>query len=191
MNKIAVFLDRDGTLIEEINYLKNVEDIKLIEGTAQSIKKLNDNNLLALLVTNQSGVARGYFTEDNVKMINQTLAFILKDKEAYLDGYYYCPHHIKGTVKQYAYDCDCRKPRTGLIKQALEDFKEINLEKSYMIGDKSIDIELAKNAGCKGILVKTGYGISQDSIGADYIAENINDAINWILKDINNENADK
>ena len=191
MNKgeIAVFLDRDGTLIEDVNYLKNVEDIKLIDGTAKSIKKLNDNNILALLVTNQSGVARGYFTEDNVHVINNALANILKDKQAYLDEYYYCPHHMKGNIEKYNIECDCRKPKTGMIKQALENFNKINLNKSYVIGDKAIDIELARNAGCKGILVKTGYGAQlveniSNYIDADYIAENINDAVDWILNNL-------
>ena len=185
--EIAVFLDRDGTLIEDAKYLKRVEDIKIIDGTPESIKKLNDNNVLAFLVTNQSGVARGYFSEDDVTIINNALSDVLKAKDAYLDGYYYCPHHTKGTVKEYSCDCDCRKPKSGMINQALNIFKEINLKKSYVIGDKAIDIELAKNAGCKGILVKTGYGAQvadENNIEADYIAENINDAVNWVLENL-------
>jgi len=191
MMKSAVFLDRDGTLIEEVGYLKDIKDIKLIEGAAEGIKKLNEHGILVILVTNQSGVARGYFDEENVTIVNQELKRILQEKETYLDGIYYCPHHKKGVVEKYAIDCQCRKPKTGLIQQALEDFKDIDLKKSYVIGDKAIDIELARNAGCKGILVKTGYGSkvidgSYDRfIEPDYIADDLNDAANWLLQDLN------
>jgi len=188
--KPAVFLDRDGTLIEDVNYLSSSDQIKLFEHSAAAVKKLNDTNILAILVTNQSGVARGYFDENDVKLVNQALADMLKDKNAYLDGIYYCPHHTKGIIEKYKKDCDCRKPKAGLIKQALSDFKDIDLKKSYVIGDKICDVELARNAGCKGILVKTGYGekiaanSDQNYIKPDYIAEDIIDAVNWILQDL-------
>lgn len=186
----AVFLDRDGTLIEEANYLKNLEDLKIIKGTPEAVKKLNKNGILAIMVTNQSGVARGYFDEDNVKFLNKSLNSLLKKDGAYLDGFYYCPHHIKGIIDEYAKECDCRKPKAGLIQQALQDFREIDLKKSYVIGDKLCDIELAKNAGCRGILVKTGYGSQlaeevQNSIKPDFIAETIEEAVNWLLQDLN------
>ena len=193
MNKkrSAVFLDRDGTLIEDIGYLKDEKDLKLIEGASESIRNLNKHNIPAILVTNQSGVARGYFTEDTVKHINQALSSMLKQDNAYLDGIYYCPHHIKGSVEKYTKVCSCRKPNPDLIQQAVEDFKDMDISKSYVIGDKAIDIELARNAGCKGILVKTGYGSKvidgtyDRFIKPDYIAQDINDAVNWILQDLN------
>jgi D-glycero-D-manno-heptose 1,7-bisphosphate phosphatase len=191
--KSAVFLDRDGTLIEEVGYLKDIKDIKLIEGSSEGIKKLNENGILTILITNQSGVARGYFDENNIVLVNNELARILEEKEARLDGIYYCPHHKDGIIAEYAIECQCRKPKTGLLKQATEDFKNINLKKSYVIGDKTIDIELAKNAGCKGILVRTGYGSkvidgSYDRfIPPDYIADNLNDAANWIIQDLSLE----
>ncbi len=194
MNKTrpAVFLDRDGTLIHEAEYLKDAKDLKLFDGTAKAIKKINQNNILAILVTNQSGVARGYFDEDNVKILNNYLNDLLNKEGAMIDGFYYCPHHTKGTVKEYAIDCDCRKPKTGMINQALRDFENIDIKKSYVIGDKPLDIKLAINAGCKSILVKTGYGLKaiegryeEGFVQPDYIAEDIEDAVNWILHDLN------
>lgn len=185
IKKPAVFLDRDGTLIEEIGYICNPDDIKLIEGTAEAVKKINDNGYLAIVVTNQSGVARGYFDEECVHRLNNALAKLLKEQNAYFDGVYYCAHHPKGTVKKYSIECNCRKPKPGLINQALKDFEEIDISKSYVIGDKLIDVELAHNSGCKGILVKTGYGadMSKDSSKTtpDFIANNVNDAVEWIL----------
>lgn len=193
MNKTkpAVFIDRDGTLIVEIGYIKNIEDYKLIKGAELAVKKLNDNDIFAILVTNQAGVARGYFDENNVHTINQVLKDDLKKKGAYLDGIYYCPHHPEGIIPKYAKICGCRKPAIGLIQQAVKDFDNIDLAKSYVIGDKLIDVELGKNAGCKGILVKTGYGSQiveikeKNKIMPDYIANTIEDAVNWVIKDLN------
>ena len=154
MNKTtpAVFLDEDGTLICEAEYLKDTKDLKLFESTARAIKKLNENNIPAILVSNQSGVARGYFDEENVKQLNSHLNNLLMLEGACLDGFYYCPHHPKGSEKDYSIDCNCRKPKTGMIKQALQDFENIDLEKSYVVGDKPLDIQLAKNAGSKAFL---------------------------------------
>ncbi len=186
--KPAVFLDRDGTIIEEVNYLKNKEDLKLIQGVAESLKKLNKLNFLTILVTNQSGVARGYYDEKNVSIINNELNKILKKENAILDSIYYCPHHPKGTVEEYAKQCNCRKPATGMIDSAIKNFKNIDIKNSYVIGDKFIDVELAHNAGCKGILVKTGHGIEEieknKNKTADYIAQDITDAVNWIENNI-------
>jgi len=190
MQKSAVFLDRDGTLIVEVGYLSDPDQLEVYEGSAEAIKKLNDAGILSILVTNQSGVARGYFGEDTVNLLNQKLSDVIKEKNAYLDAAYYCPHHKKGIIEKYKKDCDCRKPKPGLINQAIADFKDINPEKSYVIGDKVCDIELAKNAGCKGILIKTGYGAQvlkescQDDVKPDYVAEDMIDAVNWLLDDL-------
>ncbi len=186
--KPAVFLDRDGTIIEEVNYLKDKNDLKLIQGAAKALKKLNKLNFLTVLVTNQSGVARGYFDEDNVSVINNELKNILNKKNANLDAIYYCAHHPNGTVEKYAKQCNCRKPATGMIDNAIKDFENIDIKNSYVIGDKFIDVELAHNAGCKGILVKTGHGIEEikknKGKAVDYIAQDITDAVNWIEKDL-------
>lgn len=187
--KPAVFLDRDGTVILDVNYLSSPDQIQLFEGSAEAIKKLNDAGILSILVTNQSGVARGYFSEETVNLVNQKLTEMLQTEGAFLDAVYFCPHHKKGSVKEYSKDCECRKPKVGLIKQASVDFKEIDLNNSYVIGDKECDIELAKNAGFKGILVKTGYGaqiLDQMEIKPDYIAKDIKEAVNWLLDDLKN-----
>jgi len=186
-NKVpAVFLDRDGTIIYETNYLKNIENIKLFKCSAKAIKKLNDNEIPAIMVSNQSGVARGYFDEENVRLINKTVNEMLKKHHACLDGFYYCPHHPKGTVEKYAVECNCRKPLSGMIDQALSDFGDIDISRSYVVGDKECDVKMAKNAGCKGILVMTGYGKDLDykSFNPNYIANDLENAVDWILEDL-------
>ncbi|MFH0702665.1 MAG: HAD family hydrolase [bacterium] len=188
LSRPTVFLDRDGTLIEEVGYIKDIKDIKFIGKAVESIKKLNEHNILVILISNQSGIARGYFKETDVENINNRIKELLTEKDAYLDGIYYCPHHPDGIVKEFSKDCDCRKPKAGLIYQALNDFQEIDLKKAYVIGDKATDIELARNVGCKGILLKTGYGSEviqgkyQNYTEPDYIADNIEGSVEWILK---------
>lgn len=196
MNKtIAVFFDRDGTLNVEAGYIKILENLVLAENAAEAIKKLNDNDILSILVTNQTGPARDYYAETHVKDLNNRLESLLKAENAYLDKMYYCPHLKTGIVKEYSFDCDCRKPKTGLIDQALKDFPQIEAGKSYVVGDKATDIELAHNAGCKGILLTTGYGqqvldgtYQNLNCKPAYITDNVLDAVNWILEDINNSN---
>ncbi|MDD3149848.1 MAG: HAD family hydrolase [Candidatus Gastranaerophilales bacterium] len=183
--KSAVFFDRDGTLIYDAHYLKDKKDLKLFEKTAKAIKKLNENNILTILISNQSGVARGYFDENTVNELNEYLNHLLKQENAHLDGFYFCPHHIKGSIEKYSVDCDCRKPKIGMINQALKDFKNIDMTKSYIVGDKECDINMAKNADLKSILVQTGYGNKDKEICTpNYVAKDIEDAIDWILKDI-------
>jgi D-glycero-D-manno-heptose 1,7-bisphosphate phosphatase len=186
----AVFFDRDGTLINDAHYLKDIKDLKLFEKTATALKKLNDKNIPAIMLSNQSGVARGYFSEETVQYLNNSLNNMLKEQNAHLDGFYYCPHHPDGNIPQYAINCDCRKPLTGLIKQAFGDFPQINTEKSYVVGDKICDIELGKNAGCKSVLVKTGYGKNEKflQILPDFIADDLEQAVDWILEDLGYKN---
>ncbi len=156
---IAVFLDRDGTINEEIGYIRNVDDLRLISGAAKAISRLNDANILVILTTNQSGPARGYYDETHVQALNQRLLDLLKQEgNAWLDASFYCPHLPDGSVEPYNIDCDCRKPGTAMIKQALKQFPDIDLKSSYILGDKATDVEFAANAGCKGILLRTGYG---------------------------------
>lgn len=158
---IAVFLDRDGTLNEEVGYIDDLSKMQLISGAAQAVCRLNDANILAVLTTNQSGPARGYYQEDHVLALNNRLVQLLKEETgAWLDAVYYCPHHPEGVVPQYTQVCRCRKPAPGMIEQAVKDFPGIDLARSYVLGDKATDIEFAVNAGCKGILLRTGYGES-------------------------------
>lgn len=150
MNK-AVFFDRDGVLnIDTINLYK-IEDWVWIDGAREAIKFCNDNGWLAIIITNQSGIARGLFTEDDVDKLHNFVQAELKKVGAHLDGIYICPHHVEGKVEPYNIECDCRKPKPGMILQACKDFN-IDPKISYMIGDKQRDVDAGLNAGCKGYL---------------------------------------
>lgn len=189
----VVFLDRDGTLNEEIGYIHDVSMLNLINGAAESVKKLNDANIATVLVSNQTGAARGFYKEDHIGKLNERLINLLESKGAKLDALYYCPHLETGKVPELSIACDCRKPKPGLVQRAFQDNPDLDPKRSYVVGDKASDIELAKNCGAKGILVKTGYGQAvtdgryQWKVDPDYLAHNITDAVNWILKDLNNE----
>lgn len=156
---VAVFLDRDGTLNVEAGYIRNVDDLQLIPGAAKAVKLLNDAGILAILTTNQTGPARGYYDEAHVRALNERVQKLLGEEVgARLDALFYCPHYEKGTVPEYTRECDCRKPETGMIEEACKQFPDIDRAKSYVLGDKATDVEFAENAGCRGILLKTGYG---------------------------------
>jgi D-glycero-D-manno-heptose 1,7-bisphosphate phosphatase len=143
----AVFLDRDGTLIEEVNYLSRVEDLRLFPFTAEAVKLLKDSGFLVIVVTNQSGIGRGVFDEDSMHAIHEK---IQSELSGMIDAFYFCPHlPCDG--------CNCRKPNIGMIESAMADF-EIDPESSWMVGDKKIDVETGKLAGVKTALVLTGYG---------------------------------
>lgn len=149
----AVFLDRDGTLCEEVNYLSRPEDLRLFSFSAEAVKLLNDNGFLVILITNQSGIARGFFDENTLHEIHSKLTKELAESDAKLDAIYFCPHNSTD-------NCDCRKPKTGMIKRAKQDFL-LDLENSWIIGDKTIDVETGLNAHLKTALVLTGYGKSE------------------------------
>ncbi len=156
---VAVFLDRDGTMNVEKGYIRNVDDLELIPGVAQAVRKLNDAGILAILTTNQTGAARGFYDVAHIHALNDRVAQLLKEQaDAHLDAMFYCPHLAKGTVEEFAIECDCRKPEPGMILQACKQFPDIDLTQSYVLGDKASDVAFAYNAGCRGILLKTGYG---------------------------------
>ena len=155
----ACFLDRDGTLNQEKGYIRNVDDLALIAGAAQAVKRLNDAGVLAILTTNQTGAARGFYDETHIQALHARLEKLLwYEAAAKLYAIFYCPHYPRGSVELYAIDCICRKPSIGMITQACEEFSSIALAKSVVMGDKASDIELAHNAGCQSALLKTGYG---------------------------------
>ncbi len=170
----AVFLDRDGTVIEEVEYLSDMRDLRPFPGVRESLQMLRNSGFAVVLVTNQSGVARGYFSEEFVRSAHARLEEMLSFK---FDGIYYCPHGPDD-------GCDCRKPEPGMIRQAVEEIG-IDLSSSYMVGDKSIDVELAARAGFPALLVLTGYGVEhqkkQNAAKAAYVAADLNDACRWIL----------
>lgn len=187
MNR-AIFLDRDGVIIENINLLHKPEQIKLIDGSAKALKMLNEF-FHVIVVTNQPQVARGLCTEEDVNKIHEKLKNDLKRFEAKIDAIYYCPHHpekhhsdIKPECMKYRIDCECRKPKIGMLTKAKEDF-DLDLEKCFLIGDSTRDILTGKNAGCKTILVKTGYAGRDGKFLAkpDFICENLLEAAKLIL----------
>lgn len=146
----AIFFDRDGVLNEDIGYLYKKEDFRWMTGAIAAIKYCNDKGYLVFVITNQSGVARGYYTEDDIKILHQWMQAELGKYEAHIDAFFYCPHHLQGALSQYSDACGCRKPKTGMIEQAKERYA-IDMENSVLIGDKESDMECAKNAGIKGV----------------------------------------
>ena len=187
--KKGVFLDRDGTINVEIGYLHEIEKLSLIPGAARAIKRLNDQGLTVVCISNQSGVARGYFSIDAVYEVNQRLKDLLKEEGAHLDGIYFCPHHPTEGKYPYRKACACRKPGSGMLQIAASELA-IDLSLSYMAGDRLIDIQMAKNEGLKAVLVLTGYGNEEfEKIGKnpqlkpDYICPDIVAAVDWILKE--------
>lgn len=155
MKRPAVFIDRDGTISEEVGYVNHPSRFRLFPYSSEAIRILNDSGWLAILVTNQAGVARGYFSEDVIVKVHDQLKRDLK--EAQLDAIYYCAHHPSVGTPPYRSDCDCRKPKTGLIDQADYEF-EIDRRLSWMVGDRYSDVELARNAGLSCAFVLSGYG---------------------------------
>jgi len=173
----GIFLDRDGTIIEEAGYLSDPEALELIAGAARAIRLINHLGFRSVVVSNQSGVARGYFPASVVDEINKRLSFMLKQEGAFLDGMYYCPHHPEE-------GCTCRKPEPGLLKRAAEELA-LDLSLSYMVGDKADDIETIHRVGGQGIAVLTGNGREEqaDWQGGppDFIAQDLLEAVYWIL----------
>lgn len=157
MPREAVFLDRDGTLIEEVNYLSSPEQVTLIPGAADAVRRLNALGVLVVIVTNQAGVARGYFPESRVAEVHAHLASLLAEQGARVDAFYFCPHHPTEGVGAYRVACGCRKPRPGMLLAAARDL-DIDLSRSWMIGDKVCDADAGRAAGCRALLVRTGHG---------------------------------
>jgi D-glycero-D-manno-heptose 1,7-bisphosphate phosphatase len=227
----AVFLDRDGTINEEVGYLDSLEKLRIYPEAFDAIRLINQSGMKAVVISNQSGVSRGYFDEAFVETVHTRIQALLKEHQAWIDRFYYCPHHPTEGMGAYRMACACRKPEPGLLLRASQEM-DIDLVRSYMVGDMPKDIEAAGKAGAKGILVRTGYGgdhlrqmkngfaasqksfplrrqpdviMTHDkpltsslerrktfdsplanhfsSIQPDYIAENILDAVTWIMKD--------
>jgi D-glycero-D-manno-heptose 1,7-bisphosphate phosphatase len=181
-NKVC-FLDRDGVLIKEVNYLSSPDQVHIFPETINALKLLKKNNYKIIVITNQAGVARGYFSEEDIIKVHAEINKQLAGYNLYIDAYYYCPHHPKGTVEGYNIECDCRKPNPNMILQAVEDFN-IDLEESFLVGDKVSDLLAAKNAGCRAALVKTGHGhehIDKANSLNFSILNNIEDAVKYFL----------
>lgn len=186
LNK-AVFLDRDGTVNEEVGYMVDIGKLRLIPGVGTAIRRLNNAGFKIVLVTNQSGVARGYFSESLVHEAHARMDSMLRSDGARIDAVYYCPHHPTAGSGAYTVDCNCRKPRTGLIDQAAKDLN-IDISHSYMVGDKWSDVELGHRAGVRSVLVKSGF--AHDDPGnkrtdplkePDFHAQDLSEAVDWII----------
>jgi len=183
----AVFLDRDGTVAEEVGYVNHVSRVRLLPESAEAIRRIRGAGFLVVVVTNQSGVARGYFEEPLVLQANQRLRDLLGDQGAVLDAIYYCPHHPREGSPPYRQECDCRKPRPGMLLRAAREHG-IDLPRSYMVGDGIVDVEAGRAAGATSILVLTGYGRGQVEhrrscwpVEPNHVAEDLSAAVDWIV----------
>ncbi len=175
--KDAVFLDRDGTINVDTGYIRRPEELHLIDGAGAAIRALNERAIPVVIVSNQSGLARGYFTREKLDAINSHLVTLLKQSGASVDAIYFCPHLPDQ-------GCRCRKPATALVERAT---RKLGVNCSYMVGDKGSDITMARRAGAQAVLVKTGHGskeLQRLTEEPDFIAEDLRGAVEWILKDL-------
>jgi D-glycero-D-manno-heptose 1,7-bisphosphate phosphatase len=153
----AVFLDRDGVIIDDVHYLARLDQVRLIPGAAMAIRRLNQAGIPVVVVTNQSGVARGLFPESIVPVVHAHLSKLLAEDGAHIDRFYFCPHHPDKGIEPYVAACHCRKPQPGMLLQAAREMG-LDLVRSWMIGDKLSDLHAGAAAGCRTILVRTGHG---------------------------------
>jgi histidinol-phosphate phosphatase domain len=185
----AIFLDRDGTMNVSKGFISNADDLELIPGTIEAIKAINKSGALAIVITNQPVIARGECSFDELHNIHNKLKTLLGEKGAFVDDIFYCPHHpdkgFEGEVPELKFDCECRKPKTGMIDEAVDKYN-IDLSKSYMVGDSTMDLELARNAGVKSVLVDTGFAGNDGKYdrSCDIEAKDLLDAVEKIIKDM-------
>jgi len=182
----AVFLDRDGTMIHDVSYLARRGDVRWFPYTSEAVRLLNRAGFLVFVTTNQGGIGLALFPESFVEELHAGLAATLEAGGAHVDGWFYCPHHPSALIERYRQDCDCRKPKSGMIRQAMERFA-IDVTQSFVVGDKLSDVGLATGVGARGILVRTGYG---DEVvrahhgqvpGAAHVAADLMAATSWLL----------
>ena len=184
----AVFIDRDGTLNEEVGYLCRPEDVVLIPGAAEGLARLNARGIPVFVVTNQSGIGRGYYDMEAFQAVMDRVAELLKPAGARMDGVYLAPHHRKG-LGEYAHpDHADRKPNPGMLLRAAQEHG-LDLARSWMIGDKEIDLGAGRNAGCRVALVRTGYGAQVDPALADLVADHLGGVVDRILAEVDGLNG--
>jgi len=187
MRRGAIFMDRDGTISEEVGYVNHLSRWRLLPRSLEAIRLVNQAGLLAIVATNQSGVARGYFSQDLVEAVHGKLRNLAEESGARLDAIYYCPHHPSEGAAPWRSACDCRKPKPGMILRAAREHA-IDLPASFVIGDSVVDIEAGAAAGVPGVLVLTGYGRGLVEHQKDrfrtppvHTAEDLLEAVRWIL----------
>ena len=179
MGNRAVFIDRDGTINQNVEYLSDPNNFKMHPGVAEGVGLLKKEGFKVIVVTNQSGIARGYFSIEDLERIHARMIAELATHGAVIDGIYYCPHHPDE-------GCDCRKPRTALFEKAIKDF-EIHTASSFVIGDRMLDMEAGRNVGCKTILVpedkeRVREEMEDSTVTPDFVGEDFSSAVNWILE---------
>ncbi len=188
--RAGVFLDRDGTINEQMGYINHIDRFKMLPGVASAIRTLNEAKLPVVVVTNQSGLARGYFPPELLDTVHVKMKGALAKEGAHVDGIYICPHHPEAKEEKYRLACTCRKPKTGLFKQAAQELA-IDLEKSYVVGDRWSDLKAAVNCRATPVLVLTGYGKGDyeyigphQDVQPAFVAQNLKEAVEWILADM-------
>ncbi len=187
MRRRAIFMDRDGTVCEEVGYVNHVSRLRLLPRSAEAVRLANEAGFQTVVVTNQAGVARGYFDESLVADVHDRMRELLAEEGARLDGIYYCPHHPEVGGELYRKDCDCRKPRPGMLLRARDEMG-IDLAASYLVGDSARDLRAGRRAGTSTVLVLTGYGRGELEHQSDrwehppdHVAEDLLEAVRWIL----------
>ena len=176
----AIFLDRDGVINQENGYIKNWQQFHLLPRVIEALQLIYQSEYLAIVISNQSGIAKGLYAYDDVIQIHEQLNNHLSQHNAQIDAFYFCPHHPKG-INEYGTVCACRKPKNGMILEAAKDFN-IDLKSSYFIGDSERDILAGKNSGCTTYQVKTGHPIDIANNSSDFIVEDLYEAVQKILK---------
>ena len=186
---IAVFLDRDGTVNVEENFISSPDQLQLIPRTGTAIRELNNLGTRVFIITNQSGVARGYFSEAAVHDIHEALRALLKKENAFVDDFFYCPHLPGAEVERYNIVCDCRKPKPGMLLQAQRKYA-VDLRRSFVVGDRCIDIAAGKAVGATTVMVSTGYG-AQEILNCpnqpDFFAHDLLDGVQYIKQTIESQ----
>ncbi|MBI4637823.1 MAG: HAD family hydrolase [Candidatus Rokubacteria bacterium] len=187
VSRPAIFIDRDGTLTEEVGYVNHPQRLRLLPRSAEAIRRLNRAGMAAVVATNQAGVARGYFSEEVLHAVNAALVAQLTEAGAFLEGIYVCPHHPVVGEPPFRADCDCRKPKPGLLERAAAELG-LDLTASTVIGDKPSDLEVGRRVGARSVLVLTGYGLGEWEyrrgsfpVQPDHVAGDLLDAVEWVL----------
>jgi D-glycero-D-manno-heptose 1,7-bisphosphate phosphatase len=185
MKQPCVFLDRDGTINEDVGYLDRLERLVVYPDSIDGVRLLKRAGYLVVVVTNQAGVAHGLYSEVTLRDIHRRIAARFEAGGAPIDGFYYCPHLVDAPVAAYRVDCDCRKPLPGLIRQAERDL-DIDVARSFVVGDRWRDVEMGKAVGARTVLVRTGYGRTEEAsppagVAPDVIVDNLTQAVVWIL----------
>jgi len=186
MKSPCVFFDRDGTLNEDVGYLDRLERLVLYPDCIDAVRLLKRAGYVVVVVTNQAGVAHGLYGEDTVREIHRHMAARFEAGRAAIDGFYYCPHLAEAPVAAYRRDCDCRKPRPGLVRQAEREL-DIDVARSFVVGDRWRDIEMGIAVGARTVLVRTGYGRTEEAhpppgVAPGVVVDNVTQAVVWILQ---------